>query len=50
MTEHRYLPSGWCICGHHRDDGRHDRDPIDPPTRAEIRAILGSTYAPKERT
>ncbi|WP_177243882.1 hypothetical protein [Microbacterium sp. AR7-10] len=51
MTEHVYLESGWCSCGHHRDDGRRD-DRSTPylPTRAEIRAILGPTYQPKERT
>lgn len=46
--EHRYLESGWCICGHHRDDSRNERDLIEPPTVAEIRAILGPTYQPKD--
>jgi len=51
MTEpHRYLESGWCSCGHHRKDGRQDRDHTELPTIAEIRAILGPTYQPKERT
>lgn len=48
--QHTYLPSGWCSCGHHRNDGRHERDPIDAPTRAEIRQILGPTYEPKDNT
>lgn len=49
MTEqqHTYLESGWCSCGHHRSDGRHERDPIEPPSIAEIRQILGPTYEPK---
>lgn len=54
MTEqqqHYYLPSGWCVCGHHRDDGRRDRDQVDPPTVAQIRQILGPTYQPtKDQT
>lgn len=49
MTEHRYLESGWCTCGHHRQDGRNERDDVNRPTRAEIRTILGPTYEPKER-
>lgn len=48
MEEHYYLESGWCICSHHRDDGRRERDQIDQPTIATIRAILGPTYEPKE--
>lgn len=48
MTEHTYLPSGWCTCGHHRDDGRNERDTITRPTVSEIRQILGPTYTPKE--
>lgn len=48
--EHRYLPSGWCTCGHHRDDGHRDTTPDDRPTVAEIRAILGPTYQPKNGT
>lgn len=48
--EHRYLDSGWCTCGHHRDDGRNERDTITRPSIDEIRAILGPTYEPKERT
>lgn len=50
MTEHTYLESGWCICGHHRDDGRRDRDAPILPTRDEIRTILGPTYQPKDNT
>lgn len=47
---HEYDPvSGWCLCGHHRDDGRHDRDKDNRPTVAEIRQILGPTYQPKEQ-
>lgn len=46
--EHRYLESGWCICGHHRDDGQREKGPILRPTVAEIRTILGPTYQPKE--
>lgn len=49
VIEHRYLESGWCICGHHRDDGRQERDGIQRPTVAEIRNILGPTYQPKEQ-
>lgn len=47
--EHRYLDSGWCICGHHRDDGRNERDRVLQPTVAEIRAIL-TAYEPKDLT
>lgn len=51
MTEHRYEPSGWCSCGHHRDDGTRDRPAAETiPTRTEIRTILndlGPTYQPK---
>lgn len=47
---HYYLESGWCICGHHRDDGRRERATIHRPTIAEIRSILGTTYQPKDRT
>lgn len=47
--EHAYLASGWCTCGHHREDGRNERDHITPPTIAEIRDILGPTYEPKDR-
>lgn len=47
--EHRYLESGWCICGHHRNDGRNERDTITQPTIAEIRSILGPTYEPKDK-
>lgn len=47
-TEHVYLASGWCSCGHHRQDGRNERDAFERPTIAEIRAILGPTYQPKE--
>lgn len=47
---HVYLPSGWCTCGHHRDDGTRDRPAPDTiPTREQIRAILGPTYQPKDR-
>jgi len=46
---HYFLESGWCICGHHRIDGRNERDQPELPTIAEIRAILGPTYQPKER-
>lgn len=46
--QHRYLDSGWCICGHHRADGRRARDNFTRPTIAEIRTILGPTYQPKE--
>lgn len=49
VIEHHYLESGWCICGHHRDDGRRERDTFTKPTVAEIRSILGPTYEPKER-
>lgn len=49
VIEHQYLESGWCICGHHRDDGRQERDQINRPTVAEIRGILGDTYQPKEK-
>lgn len=47
--EHRYLESGWCVCGHHRDDGRRERTPIAQPTVSEIRNILGPTYEPKDK-
>lgn len=50
MTEHTYLESGWCTCGHHRDDGRKDRDRHGIPPRDEIRRILGTTYEPKDNT
>ena len=51
MADHVYDPeSGWCSCGHHRADGRHDRDEIERPTIAEIRQILGPTYQPKDKT
>ncbi len=50
MEEHHYLESGWCICGHHRDDGKRNRDHSPELTRAEIRSILGPTYQPKDRT
>lgn len=46
--EHAYLESGWCTCGHHRDDGRSERDETPPLDRTAIRAILGPTYEPKE--
>lgn len=49
VIEHRYLDSGWCICGHHRDDGRREQTTITQPNIAEIRAILGPTYEPKEQ-
>lgn len=49
MQDHTYLTSGWCSCGHHRNDGRNERTPITRPTIAEIRAILGPTYQPKEK-
>lgn len=49
MDGHRYLESGWCICGHHRDDGRNERTQIAQPTIAEIRDTLGPTYQPKDR-
>lgn len=43
--EHVYEPSsGWCSCGHHRDDGRNERDRTDQLTIAEIRELLGPTY------
>lgn len=48
--EHTYLASGWCTCGHHRDDGRRDRDDFTRPTIDEIRTILGPTYHPKDTT
>lgn len=48
--EHRYLESGWCICGHHRDDGRNERDQVEPLEPTTIRTILGPTYEPKGRT
>lgn len=48
---HEYLPSGWCTCGHHRDDGtRKQPDRSTLPTRDEIRRILGPTYQPKDNT
>lgn len=47
--DHVYLESGWCVCGHHRADGRNERDRIEQPSIAEIRAILGPTYQPKEQ-
>lgn len=47
MEDHHYLESGWCICGHHRDDGRRERTPVERPTVAEIRAIL-TAYEPKD--
>lgn len=51
MNDHYYLDSGWCICGHHRDDGTRDRpDPSTIPTRDEIRSILGPTYEPRNNT
>lgn len=46
--EHRYLESGWCTCGHHRDDSRRENDRTNLPSRETIRAILGPTYQPKE--
>lgn len=46
--QHRPTESGWCSCGHHRDDGRNERDAITRPTIAEIRSILGPTYQPKD--
>jgi hypothetical protein len=45
--QHTYLPSGWCSCGHHRNDGRRDRDPVERPTLAQIRQILAA-HTPKD--
>lgn len=51
MSEHRYLASGWCTCGHHRDDGhREGKQPDNRPTVATIRQTLqthGPAYEPK---
>lgn len=49
MPEHSYLESGWCICGHHRQDGHRENKPVPVLTRQEIREILGTTYQPKEK-
>lgn len=46
--EHTYEPSGWCACGHHRDDGRRDRDRPEQLTIAEIRTILDSHYTNRD--
>ncbi len=51
--EHEPTTSGWCQCGHHRDDGRNERDSITRPTVAQIRHTLaqhGPAYEPKDRT
>ena len=50
MTDpHYYLDSGWCVCGHHRDDGRRERDTPKLLTVSEIRSMLGPTYQPKDK-
>lgn len=49
--DHVPTPSGWCQCGHHRDDGRQEKSEPRRLNRAEIRALLaeyGPAYEPKD--
>lgn len=50
--EHGYTASGWCRCGHHRDDGRNERDHPPRLTREQIRDTLtqhGPAYEPRDQ-